>query len=137
MFLFSLKILFKFISLKRFLNKNVIERRQTKVSVNIPSKHFFFFLKIKFCEIVYQDLKTPNPFEDDFSCYGVQNWKELVPTRQNGYIHLDSSSIGWGCCCLQVTFQAASFSESLELYDQLIPLTPIFVFIFLFFKKKN
>jgi hypothetical protein len=61
--------------------------------------------------------------------YGIENWKELLPTRKDGYIHLDSSSIGWGCCCLQVTFQAASFNESLLLYDQLLPLTPIFVCI--------
>lgn len=43
------------------------------------------------------------------------------------HIHIDSSSIGWGCCCLQVTFQCSSFDESIDLYDQLIPLTPMFV----------
>jgi hypothetical protein len=72
-------------------------------------------------------LKTANPFEDDFSSYEVENWEKYVLTREDDHIHLDSSSIGWGCCCLQVTFQAASFYESLKLYDQLIPLTPIFV----------
>ncbi len=118
--------------MQRFLNKDVIERRQTKVSVNIPSKNIFFFWKIKFFEIVYQDLKTPNPFKDDFSCYGIQNWEEFVSTRQDGYIHSDSSSIGWGCCCLQVTSQAASFSESVKVYDQLIPLTPTLDYFFLF-----
>jgi len=29
---------FLFVFLNRFLNKNVIERRQSKVSVNVPSK---------------------------------------------------------------------------------------------------
>ena len=61
--------------------------------------------------------------------YGIDNWQEFVSTRKDGFIHLDSSSIGWGCCCLQVTIQAASFNESLFLYDQLLPLTPIFVCI--------
>ena len=84
-----------------------------------------------------KDVKTTNPFRDDFCSYGVDNWEEYVPTRRDGYIHLDSSSIGWGCCCLQVTFQAASFDESLFLYDQLIPLTPIFVRNFLLFLQTN
>jgi glutamate--cysteine ligase catalytic subunit len=44
---------------------------------------------------------------------------------------MDSTAAGWGCCCLQVTFQAESFKESLYLYDQLLPLCPIMVnFIF-------
>ncbi len=44
---------------------------------------------------------------------------------------MDSTAAGWGCCCLQVTFQAESFEESLYLYDQLLPLCPIMVnFIF-------
>jgi glutamate--cysteine ligase catalytic subunit len=83
-----------------------------------------------------QDVNTKIPFRDDFCSYGVSNWEEYVRGRVDGYIHLDSSSIGWGCCCLQVTFQAASFDESLYLYDQLIPLTPIFVRIFYFIFKK-
>lgn len=85
-----------------------------------------------FSVLVYRDLNTANPFSDDFSSYGVSNWEQYVPKRLDNYIHLDSASIGWGCCCLQATFQGASFEESLELYDQLIPLTPIFVLIFYF-----
>ncbi|CAF1500131.1 unnamed protein product [Adineta ricciae] len=95
-----------------FLNKNVIERRQGKVSVNVP---------------IMKDTNTSDPFEDDFSSYGVENWQKYVETRQINHIHLDSSSIGWGCSCLQVTLQASSFHESLLLYDQLIPLTPLFL----------
>ena len=45
--------------------------------------------------------------------------------------------MGWGCCCLQVTFQAASFDESVQLYDQLIPLTPIFVNILLSNRRRR
>lgn len=77
-------------------------------------------------------MKTANPFVDDFSCYEVENWEEHVEQRLDNHIHLDSSSIGWGCCCLQVTFQCSSFQESTYLYDQLIPLTPIFVLILVF-----
>ena len=57
------------------------------------------------------------------------HFKLIAYCIMDNHIHLDSSSIGWGCCCLQVTFQASSFYESLYLYDQLIPLTPIFVYI--------
>jgi glutamate--cysteine ligase catalytic subunit len=32
-----------------------------------------------------------------------------------------------GCCCLQMTFQAQSIEEARHLYDQLTPLTPIFL----------
>lgn len=80
--------------------------------------------------LVYRDFQTSNPFHDDFSSYGVLNWEEHVQRRTEDFIHLDSSSIGWGCCCLQVTFQGASFDEATFLYDQLIPLTPIFVYFF-------
>jgi len=34
-------------------------------------------------------------------------------------------SFGMGCCCLQVTFQAANITESRHLYDQLASFTPI------------
>lgn len=34
---------------------------------------------------------------------------------------------GMGCCCLQMTFQAQSLEEARHLYDQLTPLTPIFL----------
>jgi glutamate--cysteine ligase catalytic subunit len=113
---------------QRFLNTNVNKRRQAKVSVNVPSnKKKRIFFKNLSIELVYKDLNTENPFKDDFSSYEVENWEKYVETREDNHIHLDSSSIGWGCCCLQVTFQAASFNESLQLYDQLIPLTPIFV----------
>ena len=46
---------------------------------------------------------------------------------KDDHIHLDSTTAGWGCCCLQVTFQAESFEESIYLYDQLVPLCPIMV----------
>jgi len=34
-------------------------------------------------------------------------------------------AFGMGCCCLQVTFQAANLNESRHLYDHLAVLTPI------------
>merc|ERR1719510_978186 len=40
-------------------------------------------------------------------------------------VSMDCMAYGMGSCCLQVTMQASDFHESLHLYDQLTPLTPI------------
>jgi glutamate--cysteine ligase catalytic subunit len=57
------------------------------------------------------------------------------PDTEDDHIHLDSTTAGWGCCCLQVTFQAESFEESTYLYDQLVPLCPIMVNLIIFIQK--
>eukprot|EP00928_Gymnodinium_smaydae_P082264 TRINITY_DN65646_c0_g1_i1.p1 TRINITY_DN65646_c0_g1~~TRINITY_DN65646_c0_g1_i1.p1 ORF type:complete len:697 (+),score=96.84 TRINITY_DN65646_c0_g1_i1:73-2163(+) len=41
------------------------------------------------------------------------------------HVYADAMAFGMGNCCLQVTMQASSISESRYLYDQLAPLTPI------------
>ncbi|CAF1401918.1 unnamed protein product [Rotaria sordida] len=81
---------------------NINERRQSKVSINIP---------------IFKDSCTPSPFRDEL-------FKD-DPDIKDDHIHLDSSIVGWGCCCLQVTFQGESFKETIHLYDQLLPLCPI------------
>ena len=43
------------------------------------------------------------------------------------HIYLEGVLVGWGCSCLQVTFQVQSLHESLRLYDQLLPLTAVMV----------
>ncbi|CAF0995553.1 unnamed protein product [Didymodactylos carnosus] len=73
---------------------------------------------------VYKDVHTADPFRDDFSDYGVPDWQKYVSCKER-HIHLDSCLAGWGCCCLQVTFQGQSLRETLVLYDQLIPMTPV------------
>ncbi|CAF4881062.1 unnamed protein product [Rotaria sp. Silwood1] len=84
------------------LSTNTHERRQSKASINIP---------------IFKDSCTLSPFRDEL-------FKD-DPDIKDDHIHLDSSTAGWGCCCLQVTFQAESFEESIHLYDQLLPLCPI------------
>ena len=66
--------------------------------------------------LVYRDVSTARPFVDP-----------LFVGVGEDLIHLDSSTAGWGCCCLQVTFQAESFEESLHLHDQLLVLCPLMV----------
>eukprot|EP00397_Hematodinium_sp_SG-2012_P008481 GEMP01008543.1.p1 GENE.GEMP01008543.1~~GEMP01008543.1.p1 ORF type:complete len:812 (+),score=192.82 GEMP01008543.1:165-2600(+) len=41
------------------------------------------------------------------------------------HVYADAMAFGMGCCCLQVTFQAANIGESRHLYDQLATFTPI------------
>lgn len=43
------------------------------------------------------------------------------------HIYLDHCMFGMGCGCLQVTFQACDVKQARQLYDALIPLTPIMV----------
>lgn len=69
--------------------------------------------------VVFRDRQTPASFRDPF-------FKDEL-NIPDGNIHLDSIAACCGCCCQQVTFQAASFPESLHLYDQLLPLTGIMV----------
>ncbi len=40
---------------------------------------------------------------------------------------MDAMGFGMGCSCLQMTFQACNILEARFLYDQLTPISPIFV----------
>lgn len=84
------------------LSQNTCARRQSKASINIP---------------IFKDTNTTSPFRDELFVDDAD--------AKEDHIHLDSTTAGWGCCCLQVTFQAESFDESIHLYDQLLPLCPI------------
>jgi glutamate--cysteine ligase catalytic subunit len=72
--------------------------------------------------IVFRDSATPSPFRD----YLFEDKTDI----HDNYLYLEGVLAGWGCCCLQVTFQAQSLTECLHLYDQLLPLTAIMVSIF-------
>ena len=52
----------------------------------------------------------------------MQENSSLPPT-----IHMDAMGFGMGSCCLQVTFQAESQTESRALYDQLAVIAPLVV----------
>jgi len=56
--------------------------------------------------------------------------EDPIPTSQAeadalDHVYADAMAFGMGNCCLQVTMQASSLSESRYLYDQLAPLTSI------------
>ncbi|KAK9471557.1 glutamate-cysteine ligase-domain-containing protein [Dipodascopsis tothii] len=98
------------------LTGNIRSRRQSKVAINVP---------------IFVDERTPRPFHDPT----IPRDRALYPEDANArdgaalddHIYMDSMGFGMGCCCLQITFQAAGIDEARRLYDQLTPLSPIFL----------
>ena len=83
------------------LTRNIRMRRGEKVEIKIP---------------IYKDKNTNlNEITED----------EPYP----GYINMDAMGFGMGCCSLQVTIGCDSLDDCLHLYDQLIPLAPLFLII--------
>ncbi|WFD33396.1 glutamate--cysteine ligase [Malassezia cuniculi] len=96
------------------LTANIRTRRGSKVAINVP---------------IYKDEKTPSPFIDPTIPWDRDIFPE-DPDAKNGaaledHIYLDAMGFGMGCCCLQVTLQAASIRDACHIYDQLIPITPL------------
>lgn len=94
------------------LSKNIRERREAKVAINVP---------------VFYDKNTQNPFIEDLAAYGdgPDPETESKLAAKPGHIYMDAMGFGMGCSCLQMTFQAQSIDEAKHLHDQLAPLTPI------------
>ena len=83
------------------LTRNIRMRRGKKVDIKIP---------------IYKDENTNlNEITED----------EPYP----GYINMDAMGFGMGCCSLQVTIGCDSLDDGLKIYDQLIPLAPLFLIL--------
>lgn len=72
---------------------------------------------------VFRDVNTADPFEEDFAKLGDDG--EQGKAAKLDHIYMDTVGFGMGCCCLQVTIQAANLAEARTLYDQLAVLCPI------------
>jgi len=98
------------------LTANIRQRRGSKVRINVP---------------IFRDSHTPRPFVDPTIPWERDLFAEDSEAREGAawadHIYMDAMGFGMGCCCLQVTFQAASMDEARKLYDQLVPLTPLFL----------
>ncbi|XP_036143230.1 glutamate--cysteine ligase isoform X4 [Monomorium pharaonis] len=90
------------------LTRNIRERRQEKVAINIP---------------IFRDENVPLLFKEDFISKGDDGSSSKA--AKDNYIYMDAMGFGMGCCCLQLTFQACNIEEARTLYDQLTPLCPI------------
>jgi hypothetical protein len=82
-----------------FLTKNIRERKGKKVNIKLP---------------IYYDRDTNVEMSTDDEPYP-------------GFIHMDAMAFGMGNCCFQITVGASSLQNSLFMYDQLVPLTPLLV----------
>lgn len=98
------------------LTANIRQRRGSKVRINVP---------------IFRDTHTPVPFVDPTIPWDRDLFPEDGEARSGAarpdHIYMDAMGFGMGCCCLQVTFQASSIDEARKLYDQLTPLTPLFL----------
>ena len=81
------------------LTRNIRQRRGSKVDIKIP---------------IYKDKNTD-----------LTTITKLDPFP--GYITMDAMGFGMGCCSLQVTIDSDSLDDCLKIYDQLIPLAPLFL----------
>ena len=79
--------------------------------------------------VVFQDRATSSPFHD-------LQFEDKIDIEDD-HIYLEGVLVGWGCSCLQVTFQAQSLHESLQLHDQLLPLTAVMVSVIYLLSKMN
>ena len=83
------------------LTRNIRLRRGGKVEIKIP---------------IYKDKNTN---------LNIKTKDEPYP----GYINMDAMGFGMGCCSLQITIGCDSLDDSLKIYDQLIPLAPLFLIL--------
>ena len=81
------------------LTRNIRQRRGSKVEINIP---------------IFKDKNTD-----------LTTITKLDPVP--GYITMDAMGFGMGCCSLQVTIGSDILDDCLKIYDQLIPLAPLFL----------
>ena len=81
------------------LTRNIRQRRGSKVDIEIP---------------IFKDKNTD-----------LTTITNLDPIP--GYITMDAMGFGMGCCSLQVTIDSDSLEDCLKIYDQLIPLAPLFL----------
>ena len=81
------------------LTRNIRQRRGSKVDIKIP---------------LFKDKNTD-----------ITTVSKLDPVP--GYITMDAMGFGMGCCSLQVTIGSDFLDDCLKIYDQLIPLAPLFL----------
>ena len=84
--------------------ESMYKRKLKKLTANIP---------------IFVDAKTSSPFKELFtaeedSCLNLEN-----------HIYMDTTSLGFASCSLQVTVQAANLKQATHLYDQLTVVSPI------------
>lgn len=105
------------------LTKNIRERKGKKVCILSP----LFMDKNTDPTIGW---KSPNTEEklstDPLPCCSPTHIK-IQREEKKAFIHSDAMAFGMGCCCVQCTMSAKNIDEARNLYDQLVPVCPIFL----------
>jgi len=116
------------------LAANIRKRRGSKVAINVP---------------LFIDKGTPRPFVDPtipwqrdvypedagtglfvrISCRLIDTLpiEAKIGAALMDHIYMDAMGFGSGCCCLQLTFQCCNVNEARQMYDALIPISPLMV----------
>ena len=95
----------------RTLTRNIRTRRGQKVEISLP---------------LFKDTKTDSHISSKLPCLFPDEEVSTLFLEPNR-VYMDCMAFGMGCCCLQVTFQAADMSQARFIYDQFAILSPIMV----------
>lgn len=97
----------------RTLTRNIRTRRGQKVEISLP---------------LFQDVNTDPMISSKLPCLFPDEEASPLFLEPN-QVYMDCMAFGMGCCCLQVTLQAADISQARFFYDQFTILSPIMVHI--------
>lgn len=100
----------------RTLTRNIRTRRGRKVEISLP---------------LFKDTQTDPLVSSKQAClFPIEQAPSLY--HEPNQVYMDCMAFGMGCCCLQVTFQAADMSQARFIYDQFTVLSPIMVIMIMF-----
>ena len=95
----------------RTLTRNIRKRRGQKVEISLP---------------LFLDSET-DPMISSKQGKLFPDAPEAALAFEPNQVYMDCMAFGMGCCCLQITFQAADMSQARFIYDQFAILSPIMV----------
>lgn len=93
------------------MTRNIRKRRGQKVEISLP---------------LFIDTET-DPMASSKLGRMFPDAPESSLAYQPNQVYMDCMAFGMGCCCLQITFQAADISQARFIYDQFAILSPIMV----------
>lgn len=93
------------------MTRNIRTRREQKVEISLP---------------LYIDTETDPLISSKQPCLFPDEQAPALLLEPN-QVYMDCMAFGMGCCCLQVTFQAADVSQARFIYDQFAIISPLMV----------
>ena len=93
------------------MTRNICKRRGQKVEISLP---------------LFMDIET-DPMVSSKQGRIFPDAPESPLAYEPNQVYMDCMAFGMGCCCLQITFQAADMSQARFIYDQFAILAPLMV----------